>query len=152
MLELYGCLGLLVQTSKGKTLNFTWFQVTWKGCSKWNGSSFHRMIKTYGDAAPSCGWNVLDNIVDSIEFSGILSENLFLFVCLFLLGIYFIYIPNVIPKVPHILSHTLPHPPTPTSWPWRSPVLRHIKLQDKWASLSTGGRLDHLLIHMQLEI
>ena len=38
-------------------------------------------------------------------------------------GIYFIYISNAIPKVPH----TLPHPPTPTSWPWRSPVLRHIK-------------------------
>jgi hypothetical protein len=27
------------------------------------------------------------------------------------------------PKVPH----PLPHPPTPTSWPWHSPVLRHIK-------------------------
>jgi hypothetical protein len=39
------------------------------------------------------------------------------------LGIYFIYISNAIPKVPD----TLPHPPTPTSWPWRSPVLRHIK-------------------------
>jgi hypothetical protein len=23
--------------------------------------------------------------------------------------------------------HPLPYPPTPTSWPWRSPVLRHIK-------------------------
>jgi hypothetical protein len=41
----------------------------------------------------------------------------------FLLGIYFIYISNAIPKVPH----TLTHPPTPTSWPWHSPVLRHIK-------------------------
>jgi hypothetical protein len=39
------------------------------------------------------------------------------------LGIYFNYISNAIPKVPQ----TLPHPPTPTSWPWRSPVLRHIK-------------------------
>jgi hypothetical protein len=29
----------------------------------------------------------------------------------FLLGIYFIYISNAIPKVPHML----PHPPTPTS-------------------------------------
>jgi hypothetical protein len=35
------------------------------------------------------------------------------------LGIYFIYISNAIPKVPH--------PPTLTSWPCRSPVLRHIK-------------------------
>jgi hypothetical protein len=48
-------------------------------------------------------------------------------IILFLLGIYFIYISNAIPKVPHILPHPLLHPPTPTSWPWRSPVLRHIK-------------------------
>jgi hypothetical protein len=41
----------------------------------------------------------------------------------FLLGIYFIYISNAIPKVPH----PLPHPPTPTSWPWHSPVLGQIK-------------------------
>jgi hypothetical protein len=40
---------------------------------------------------------------------------------------YFIYISNAIPKVPHTLPHLLPHPPTPISWPWRSPVLRHIK-------------------------
>jgi hypothetical protein len=45
----------------------------------------------------------------------------------FLLGIYFIYISNAIPKVPHMLPHPLSHPPTPTSWPFRSPVLRHIK-------------------------
>jgi hypothetical protein len=44
----------------------------------------------------------------------------------FLLGIYFIYISNAIPKVPHTLPHPLPHSPTPTSWPWHSPVLRHI--------------------------
>jgi hypothetical protein len=42
------------------------------------------------------------------------------------LDIFFIYIPNAIPKVPHT-SPTLPYPPTPTSWPWHSPVLRHIK-------------------------
>jgi hypothetical protein len=45
----------------------------------------------------------------------------------FLLGIYFIYISNAIPKFPHTLPYPLPHPPTPTSWPWRSPVLRQIK-------------------------
>jgi hypothetical protein len=44
-----------------------------------------------------------------------------------LLGIYFIYISNVIPKVPNTLPRPLPYPPTPTSWPWLSPVLRHIK-------------------------
>jgi hypothetical protein len=31
------------------------------------------------------------------------------------------------PKVPHTLPHSLPYPSTPTSWPWRSSVLRHIK-------------------------
>ena len=43
------------------------------------------------------------------------------------LGIYFIYICNAIPKVPYTLPHSLSHPPTLTSWPWRSPVLSHIK-------------------------
>jgi hypothetical protein len=42
---------------------------------------------------------------------------------LLLLGIYFIYISNAILKVPN----SLPHPPTPTSCPWCSPVLRHIR-------------------------
>jgi hypothetical protein len=45
----------------------------------------------------------------------------------FKLGIYFIYISNAIPKVPHTLPHPLPYPPTPTSWPWSSPVQRQIK-------------------------
>ena len=45
----------------------------------------------------------------------------------FQLGIYFIYISNAIPKVPHTLPHSFPYPPTPTSWPWQSPVLGHIK-------------------------
>jgi hypothetical protein len=56
---------------------------------------------------------------------GLSPEHFFLFVCL--LGIYFIFISNAIPKVPHLLPQPLPHPPTPTSWPWRSPVLRQIK-------------------------
>jgi hypothetical protein len=44
---------------------------------------------------------------------------------LFLLGIFFIYISNAIPKVPH--TTPCPYPPTPTSWPCCSLVLRHIK-------------------------
>jgi hypothetical protein len=47
-----------------------------------------------------------------------------------------------------IPSPPLPYPPTPTFWPWRSPVLGHIKFDVQWASLSSDG---HLLIHMQLE-
>jgi hypothetical protein len=45
----------------------------------------------------------------------------------FLLCIFLIYISNAILKVPHTHPPTLPYPPTPTSWPWRSPVLGHIK-------------------------
>jgi hypothetical protein len=45
----------------------------------------------------------------------------------------------------------LTYPPTPTSWPWRSPVLEHISLQDQEASLPNDSRSGHLLLHMQLE-
>jgi hypothetical protein len=50
----------------------------------------------------------------------------FLFLNIFLLRIFLNYISNAIPKVPH----TPPPTPLPTHsqfWPWRSPVLRHIK-------------------------
>jgi hypothetical protein len=47
---------------------------------------------------------------------------------LFLLDIFFIYISNAIPKVPYSLPpHQFSYPLTPTSWPWFSPVLGHIK-------------------------
>ena len=46
----------------------------------------------------------------------------------FLLGIFFIYISNAIPKVPYTLPPALlPYPLTPTSWAWCSPVLGHIQ-------------------------
>jgi hypothetical protein len=51
---------------------------------------------------------------------------LFIYLFIYLLGIFFIYISNAISKSP-IPSLPLPYPPTPTSWPWRSPVLKHIK-------------------------
>jgi hypothetical protein len=50
-----------------------------------------------------------------------------------------------------IPSPLLPYPPTPTSWTWHSPVLRHIKFARPRASLPNDGQLGHLLIHMQLE-
>jgi hypothetical protein len=57
-------------------------------------------------------------------------ESLFIYLLFYcfivLLGIFFIYISNAIPKVSHTLP-PLPYPPTPTFWPWRSPVLGHIK-------------------------
>jgi hypothetical protein len=55
------------------------------------------------------------------------------------LGILFIYISNTIPKVPHTLPYQLPYPTIPNSWPWHSPVLRHIKF---------ARTMGHLLIHM----
>jgi hypothetical protein len=42
----------------------------------------------------------------------------------------------------------LPNPPTPTSWPWHSPVLGHIPR----ASPPIDGQLGHPMLHMQLEI
>jgi hypothetical protein len=49
------------------------------------------------------------------------------------------------------LPTLLPYSPTPTSWPWHSPVLGHIKFARQRASLPNYGRLGHLLLHMQLE-
>jgi hypothetical protein len=52
----------------------------------------------------------------------------FFLIYLFLLGIFLVYISNAIPKVPH--THPpppIPYPPTPPFWPWRFPVLGHIK-------------------------
>jgi hypothetical protein len=45
----------------------------------------------------------------------------------------------------------LPNPPTPASWPWRSPVLRHMIFARPRSSPPNDGRLGHLLLHMQLE-
>jgi hypothetical protein len=42
-----------------------------------------------------------------------------------------IYITDAIPKVPCTPPALLPYPPIPTSWPWRSPVLGHIKFTAK---------------------
>jgi hypothetical protein len=45
----------------------------------------------------------------------------------------------------------LPNPPTPASWPWHSPILRHIIFPRPRASPPIDGRLGHLLLHIQLE-
>jgi hypothetical protein len=45
----------------------------------------------------------------------------------------------------------LPNPTTPTCRPWLSPVLGHRIFTRPRASPPSDGRLDHLLIHMQLE-
>jgi hypothetical protein len=49
-----------------------------------------------------------------------------------------------------IPSPQLLYPLIPVFWLWHSPVLGHINLRVQWASLSSDGRLGHLLIHMQL--
>jgi hypothetical protein len=45
----------------------------------------------------------------------------------------------------------LPNPPTPASWPWHSPVLRHMIFARPRAFPPSDGQLGHLLLHMQLE-
>jgi hypothetical protein len=52
-----------------------------------------------------------------------------------------------IPTHPHSPTHTLPlfGPGVPLYWDIKS-------LQVQWASLSSGGLLGHLLLHMQLEL
>jgi hypothetical protein len=45
----------------------------------------------------------------------------------------------------------LSNPQTPTSWPWHSPVLRHIIFTRPKASHPIDGWLGHPLLHMQLE-
>jgi hypothetical protein len=56
------------------------------------------------------------------------------------------------PKSPlNPLTALLSNPPTPTSWPWYSPVLGHIIFTRPRASPPIDSRLGHLLLHMQLE-
>jgi hypothetical protein len=69
----------------------------------------------------------------------------------FLIRYFLIYISNATPKSPPHPPPSLPYPPTPTFWPWRSPVLGHIKFACPVGLSSSDGQLGHLLIHMQLE-
>jgi hypothetical protein len=45
----------------------------------------------------------------------------------------------------------LPNSPTPTSWPWHSPILGHIIFVGRMASPPIDGWLGHPLLHMQQE-
>jgi hypothetical protein len=53
-------------------------------------------------------------------------------------------------KSPPYPPPNFPTHPFPFFWPWRSPVLGHIKFACPMG-LSSDGRLGHLLIHMHLE-
>jgi hypothetical protein len=70
-------------------------------------------------------------------------------IIIIILGVFFGYISNAIPKFPH--TPPLPYPPTPTSWPWCSPVLRHIKFARPMGLSLQWWLIGHLLLHMQLE-
>jgi hypothetical protein len=55
-------------------------------------------------------------------------------------------------KIPYPLSPPLAlNPPTLTSWPWHSPIMRHRTFTRPRASPPIDGQLVHLLLHMQLE-
>ena len=45
----------------------------------------------------------------------------------------------------------LPNPPTPTSWPWHSPLLGHMIFPRQRASHTIDSWLGHPLLHMQLK-
>ena len=57
-----------------------------------------------------------------------------------------------LPKIPYRLPlPLLPNPPTPTSWPWHSPILGHRIFARPKASPPIDSWLGHPLLHMQLE-
>jgi hypothetical protein len=86
----------------------------------WDGSWYH-------NSSEKCKYD-LELCFCKVQTVFIFYLFIYLFIYL-LLGIYFIYISNAITKVPHTLPPPprLSHPPSPTSWPWHSPVLRHIR-------------------------
>ena len=83
-----------------------------------------------------------------------LSLSLCLSALLFFLPFFIRYLAHLhfqcYPKSPPYPPPT-PLPPTPTFWHWRSLYWGIYSSQVQWASLSSNGRLGHLLIHMQLE-
>jgi hypothetical protein len=112
----------------------------------------------------TCIWNIRGryhkwikdgSVLFLLTWRHILFFLIYLFIYLFIYSLLDIYIhfkcyPESSLYPPSVL---LPYPPTPTSWPWLSPVLGHIKFQYQGASLPSVGRLGHLLLHnMQLEI
>jgi hypothetical protein len=55
-------------------------------------------------------------------------------------------------KVPYTTTPGLFYnPPTPTSWPWHSPVLEHIIFTRPSGYPPVNGRLGHPLLHMKIE-
>jgi hypothetical protein len=55
------------------------------------------------------------------------------------------------PKSPIPSPALIPNPPTPSFWPWHSPVLGHMIFARPRVSPPIDGRLGHPLLHMQLE-
>jgi hypothetical protein len=79
-------------------------------------------------------------------------------ISIFLLDIFFIYISNITPfpgfPSENPIPFTLPmltNQPTPSSWPWHSPILGHITFIGIRASHPIDDQLGHPLLHMQLE-
>ena len=81
---------------------------------------------------------------------------IFIFLCFNVLKFFITYFLHLhfkcYPEIPLYPSSALfPYPPTPTSWPWHSPVLGHMIFARPKASPSIDGRLGHPLPHMQLD-
>jgi hypothetical protein len=86
------------------------------------------LLLTWNSSSKLC-W--LDNLRKPFLFISwfVMAQNRFLFLKkIILLDIFFIYISNTILRASLWPPPTLlPYTPTPTSWPWHSPALGHIK-------------------------
>jgi hypothetical protein len=113
---------------------------------KWD--VLHKDISRFSPPPERMPWSLRH--VHKAELVQVVISRLFFF---FLLRIFLNYISNAIPKVPHTLPPPLPYPLIPIFFfgPGITLYWGIYSLHVQWASLSSDGRLGHLLIHLQLE-
>jgi hypothetical protein len=83
-----------------------------------------------------------------------------MYLCMYVLDIFFIYSSNVIPFPSFPSENPLsppplplfPNPPTPSSWPWHSPTLGHRTFTGPRASPPIDDHLGEHLLHKQIEL
>jgi hypothetical protein len=98
----------------------------------------------------TCSTNIKEIL---LSFLTVLEITIFFFLLFYFSIRYFLYLRfKFYPECPLYPPTALfSNPPTPASWPWFCPVLGHIIIARPKASLSTDGRLGHLMLNMQLE-